>query len=50
MSCLSILPYLMQMRYLIAHLLGVERGVSGISPNVFHPTYRNKNIQLASIN
>ena len=45
-----ILPYLMQLRYIIAHLLDVERGVSSISPNVLHPTYRNKNIQLTSIN
>ena len=42
--------YLTQLRYFIAHLLDVECGVSSISFNVVHPTYRNKNIQLTSIN
>ena len=45
-----ILPYLTQLRYLVAHLLDVEHGVSFISPNVVYQTFRNKNIQLTSIN
>ena len=43
-----VLPYLVQLRYIIAHLLDVESGVNSISPNVVHPTYK-KNIQLTII-
>ena len=45
-----ILPYMTQMRYYISNLLNVEHGVSSISTNIFHLTYRNINILLTGIN
>ena len=44
-----IIPYLTRLKYLVANILEVERRVGVICPNVVHPTYRNKNIHMTSI-